>query len=286
MLQWAHARAALGGLDRIIALPNETDDAAPALVPEATVGELGFEAVRFSYDREAPVALEVPRIALRAGEKVGVIGAIGSGKSTFLKLASGLYRPSRGKISLDGIDMAMIAPAFLREAIAYLPQDGRLFSGTLRDNVLLGLADPGDETILAAARRTGLFPLISGQPKGLGLPITEGGRGISGGQRQLVILTRMVLASPKVWILDEPTTAMDAATEARIVQLLREITASGATIVIATHKSALLPLFDRIIVLQAGRVAYDGPRDQVLAKLSARPAAGRDSVPVAQAGGE
>ena len=284
MLQWAHARAALAGLDRIIALPNETDEAAPTLVPETARGEVSFETVRFSYDREAPPALEVQKLTLPAGQKIGVIGAVGSGKSTLLKLASGLYRPMRGKISLDGIDMAMVAPAFLRENIAYLPQEARLFSGTLRDNILLGLPDPGDETILAAARKTGLIALISGQPKGLTLPITEGGRGISGGQRQLVILTRILLASPTVWILDEPTTAMDAATEARIVQLMRETTA-GKTMLVATHKAALLPLFDRIIVLQGGRIGFEGPRDQVLARLAAKPAAvPRDSVPLAQAG--
>ena len=280
MVQWAHARAALGGLDKIIALPNETDEAGPSLVPTSAAGELGFEAARFSYSAEAPPALGIAKLAIRPGEKTGIIGAVGSGKSTLLKLASGLYRPTQGKVYLDAIDMAMIAPAFLRETIAYLPQEPRLFSGTLRDNLLLGLPDPGDEAILQVARKTGLIELITAHPKGLGLPITEGGRGISGGQRQLVALSRVLLAAPRVWVLDEPTAAMDAATETRIVQLLREAASSGATLLVATHKNALLPLFDRIIVLQGGRVAFDGPRDQALEKLGARPA-GRDSVALA-----
>lgn len=281
MVQWAHARAALGGLENIISLPNESDAEAPALVPHCAAGDLAFEAVRFSYSPDGPPALAIARLAIRAGEKTGIVGAVGSGKSTLLRLASGLYRPTQGKVSLDGIDMNMLAPAFLRETIAYLPQEPRLFSGTLRDNLLLGLPDPGDEAILAAARKTGLIELIALHPKGLGLPITEGGRGISGGQRQLVALSRVLLASPRVWVLDEPTAAMDAASEARIVHLLREAAASGATMIVATHKNAILPLFDRIVVLQGGRVAFEGPRDAVLEKLKAKPA-GRDPVRLAE----
>ncbi|MDP1717651.1 MAG: ATP-binding cassette domain-containing protein, partial [Burkholderiales bacterium] len=195
----------------------------------------------------------------------------GSGKSTLLKLSSGLYRPVEGKIFLGGVDLALLDPAVARETVGYLPQDSRLFSGTLRDNLLMGLPDPGDEAILQAARRTGLIEFIGGQPKGLALAITEGGQGVSGGQKQLIMLTRTLIAGPKVWLLDEPTGAMDSVTEARIVSLLREITAAGTTLVAATHKTALLPLLDRLIVLQAGRILLDGPRDAVLAKLSGRP---------------
>ena len=149
----------------------------------------------------------------------------------------------------------------------------RLFSGTLRENLLLGLADPGDEAILEAARRTGLIELISGQSKGLALEITEGGRGVSGGQKQLIGLTRLLLANPQVWLLDEPTGSMDATTEARMVALLGEAAARGATLLVATHKTALLPLLDRLILLQGGRIVLDGPRDQVLAKLAGKPQA-------------
>ena len=208
------------------------------------------------------------RLEIKAGERVGLLGAIGSGKSTLLKLSSGLYRPTEGKIFLGGVDLALLASAVARESVGYLPQDARMFSGTLRDNLLLGLPDPGDEAILQAAHRTGLIELIGAQPKGLALEITEGGRGVSGGQKQLIMLTRTLLAQPKVWLLDEPTGAMDSVTETRIVNLLREVTAEGATLVAATHKTALLPLFDRLIVLQAGRVLLDGPRDAVLARLS------------------
>ena len=271
MVQWAHARAAIEGLDQIIALPSEADDSLHALAPQALEGGLRFERVRFAYGMAARPALEVERLEIKPGERVGLLGAIGSGKSTLLKLSSGLFRPTEGKIFLGGVDLALLASAVARESVGYLPQDARPFSGTLRDNLLMGLPDPGDEAILQAALRTGLTDLIGGQPKGLALAITEGGRGVSGGQKQLIMLTRTLLAGPGVWLLDEPTGAMDSVTEARIVNLLREITAAGATLVAATHKTALLPLFDRLIVLQNGRILLDGPRDAVLAKLSGRP---------------
>ncbi len=270
MVQWAHARAAIEGLDQIIALPSEADDVPNALAPQTLVGGLRLERVRFAYGIATRPALEIANLEIKPGERVGLLGAIGSGKSTLLKLCSGLYRPTEGKLFLGGIDVSLLATAVARESLGYLPQDARMFSGTLRDNLLLGLPDPGDEAILMAAQRTGLIELIGSQPKGLALQITEGGRGVSGGQKQLIMLTRTLLASPRVWLLDEPTGAMDSVTEARVVNLLRAITDTGDTLVAATHKTALLPLFDRLIVLQNGRILLDGPRDAVLAKLSGR----------------
>jgi len=172
--------------------------------------------------------------------------------------------------------MALLSPALQREMIGYLPQDVRLFSGSLRDNLLLGLPDPGDEAILQAARQTGLVDLIVAQSKGLALQITEGGRGVSGGQRQIIGLTRLLLANPRIWLLDEPTSSMDAVTEARVVAILKNVVASGATLIVATHKTALLPIIDRLLVLQGGRITLDGPRDPVLAQLS-----GKSQTPVA-----
>ena len=268
MVQWAHARAAINGLDKLISLPNEIDDRAHALTPGASDGAIRFEQAQFSYGMGAGTALETGSVNIRPGEKVGIIGGIGSGKSTMLKLASGLYRPCSGRVFLDGIDMSIISPGFLREVIAYLPQDVRLISGTLRDNLLQGLPDPGDEVLLQAARDTGLLALLANHPKGLALPITEGGRGISGGQRQLVALTRMLLSEPTVMLLDEPTASMDAASEAKVVATLKSKAAAGITLVLATHKSALIPIVDRLLVMQDGKVAMDGPRDLVLARLS------------------
>ncbi|MDO9226589.1 MAG: ATP-binding cassette domain-containing protein [Pseudomonadota bacterium] len=270
MVQWAHARAAIEGLDKIIALPSEVDGAEHALVPQSLDGAIKFERVRFTYGMAKRLALEVERLEIKPGERIGMIGPIGSGKSTLLKLASGLYRPNEGKLFLSGMDMAMLTPAALREAVGYLPQEARLFSGSLRDNLLLGLPDPGDEAILEAARKSGLIDLIAGQPKGLGLEITEGGRGVSGGQKQLIALTRLLLAKPLVWLLDEPTGAMDADSEARVVALLKSVLGSQESAIVATHKTALLPLFTRLLMVQNGRIVMDGPRDEVMAKLSGK----------------
>jgi len=271
MVQWALARAAIEGLEQVIALPNEADEAHQVLMPQSLEGGFRFERLRFAYGMAKRMALEVERLEIRPGERVGLVGSIGSGKSTLLKLASGMYRPAEGKAFLGGMDMALLAPLVVRENVGYLPQEVRLFSGSLRNNLLMGLPDPGEDAILEAARRTGLIDLIMGQPNGLALEITEGGRGVSGGQKQLIALTRLLLARPKVWLLDEPTGAMDSVSEARVVGLLRELAAEGATLVVTTHKTALLPLLDRLIVLQGGRLLLDGPRDAVLAKLSGRP---------------
>lgn len=273
MVQWAHAKAAIEGIEKIISLPNEEDNAHAHLSPSVLDGDVGMERVRFAYGEQQRNALEVDNIGIARGGRVALIGPIGSGKSTLLKLASGLYRPTEGKVYLGGIDAALLAPAMVREHVGYLPQEARLFSGTLRENLLLGLTDPGDEAILAAAERTGLSDLILGQSRGLALEITEGGRGVSGGQRQLIAFTRLLLAMPKVWLLDEPTGNMDSATEARVVQVLRDVAQQGATLLISTHKNAVLPLVERVIVLQAGRVVADGSRNEIMAKLAGRPAA-------------
>ena len=269
MIKWGHAKSAIEGLDKLLSLPNELDDRDTALIPGHLDGHIRMEGVSFKYERDL-AALEFPSLDIKPGEKIGIIGSIGSGKSTLLKLASGLYRPQAGRVLIDGMDMAQISPRVLREAIFYLPQDVRLISGTLRDNLLQGLPDPGDEALLEASRQTGLFELVRNHPKGLALPISEGGRGISGGQRQSIALTRMVLAKPKLILLDEPTASMDATTEANLVATLNRIASDGVTLLVATHKSALLPILDRLLVVQGGKLIMEGPRDLVLAKLSGR----------------
>ncbi|SNS83990.1 ATP-binding cassette, subfamily C, LapB [Noviherbaspirillum humi] len=280
MVQWAHARAAIDGLDRILALPNEADGREALLTPGALGADLRLERIRFAYGQQQPKAIEIDRLDIPAGARIALLGQIGSGKSTLLKLASGLYRSREGAVYLGAIDMALLHPETLRAHVGYLPQDARLFSGSLRDNLILGLPDPGDEAILAAARRTGLIDLITAQPRGLALEITEGGRGVSGGQRQLIAFTRMLLADPKVWLLDEPTGSMDSGTEARVVQVLAEVARAGATLLVSTHKTALLPLVERVVVLNGGRILLDGPTQQVLARL-----AGKSAQAAAQATG-
>jgi ATP-binding cassette subfamily C protein LapB len=182
-------------------------------------------------------------------------------------LLSGLFKPTSGQVYLDQVDMVHLAPEFVREHVGYLPQDVRLFNGTLRHNLTLGLPLPSDSQILKAAAMTGLDQVIQNHPKGLELEIAEGGRGLSGGQRQLVGLTRMLLATPKVLLLDEPTASMDAKLENRVMQHLFEQMPQDSAIVVVTHKPSVLNYVSRILVVDKGRVVLDGPRDEVLNRL-------------------
>jgi ATP-binding cassette subfamily C protein LapB len=167
--------------------------------------------------------------------------------------------------------MAQISSDALREHIGYLPQDYRLVNGTLRDNLLLGLGSLSDDVVLAAAAKTGLDQTIASHELGLDLPIQEGGRGLSGGQRTLVGLTRLLLINPRVWLLDEPTSNLDANSEARFMSILRTELAADQTLIIVTHKLQLLSNFERILVLARGKIAIEGPRDEVLQKIQGGP---------------
>jgi ATP-binding cassette subfamily C protein LapB len=168
---------------------------------------------------------------------------------------------------LDDVDMHLISPNFVRESIGYLTQDVRLFNGSLRYNLTLGLPTPTDSLILEACTKTGLINIIKNHPKGLELPIYEGGRGLSGGQRQLVGLTRMLIAKPKILLLDEPTASMDNELELKVMQKIFNEADPYSVIVLSTHKLALLNFVNRIIVVDKSRVVMDGPRDDVIAKL-------------------
>lgn len=266
IVQWGYARSSLRALDAILRLPADRPAEATALRPAALGGPLRLERVQFAYPG-ARGGLDIPALEIRPGERIGLIGAIGSGKSTLLRIMAGLYAPSQGSVTIGGLDMPQVAADVLRGHVGYLPQDYRLINGTLRDNLLLGLGYPGDEAILAAARTTGLAQLIASHPRGLDLPIAEGGRGLSGGQRTLTGLTRLALISPKLWLLDEPTADLDQMTEATVMNALARRLGPDSTLVIATHRIALLSLVQRVIVLAGGRVAMDGPTNEVLNRL-------------------
>jgi ATP-binding cassette subfamily C protein LapB len=266
IIQWKHAQIALKALDGIMAMPSDRDPGQRLVVPETCTGHVQLDKVAFLHQPQRPT-LQVPALTIKPGERIAVVGAVGSGKTTLIKLLSGLYRPSSGNSFLDGVDMAHLAPEFVREHIGYLPQDVRLFNGSLRENLTLGLPTPSDAVILAAARLTGLDQIIQAHPKGLELDISEGGRGLSGGQRQLVGLTRMLIAQPRVLLLDEPTASMDAQLEARVMRHLFQEVSPSSVLVVVTHKLAILPHVNRIIVVDKGQIALDGPRDDVIARL-------------------
>lgn len=266
MVQRANAKAALEGLEHLFALQTDNHNVERPLIPEEIHGHYQLERVSFSYPN-APQALGIANLQIKAGEKIGVIGAIGSGKSTLLRLLSGMYQANSGRILLDGLDIDQISRFLLTNEIGYLQQEHRLFSGTLRQNLLIGTPDPGDALIRDAAAKSGLLATIDNHPKGLDLSIAEGGKGLSGGQRQLVALTRLLLSNPSIWLLDEPTASMDEQTERRSINALMKAIKPEQTMVLVTHKPNLLALVNRLIVVSGHQILIDGPRDVVIAKL-------------------
>jgi len=266
IMQWSYARSALDGLDQLLELPLDREPDANYLRPASLNGPMTLESVRFAYPG-ARGGLDIPSLRIQPGERIAIIGPVGSGKSTLLKLLAGLYRPQSGSILLAGLDMHQLADDALREHLAYLPQDYRLVHGTLRENLLLGRPDPGDDALMACATRTGLAQFVAGHPQGMDMPISEGGSGLSGGQRQLVGLTRMLLAQPGIWLLDEPTAALDRESEKRVLAALDQSAGREHAVVLVTHKMSLLQLVRRVIVMSGGKVVMDGPTVQVLQKL-------------------
>ncbi len=263
LMQWAHTKSALKGLDRLWALQDDHHGQAQPVLLAHIRGAYRFEGVSARYG--ANNALTIPALSIRAGEKVGILGPVGAGKTTLLRLLSGMYKPQEGRILLDDIDLAHIAKPSLAEQMGYVQQDGRLFSGTLRDNLILGQLDPGDERILQVARQTGLLQaVITTHPKGLQQEIFEGGSGLSGGQRQLVNLTRAFLRAPRIWLLDEPTASMDGALESHVTQALHAALHPEDTLVLVTHKPEMLALVDRVIVIANHQIVMDGPKAQFL----------------------
>ena len=260
--QWKHAQIALDVLDGIMAMPGERENQR-LVVPDSCRGELKVKQVGFAYEENAP-QVSVEKLSFKPGDRVAILGSVGSGKSTLIKILSGLYQPQQGGVFLDDMDMSLVANEFVREQIGYLPQEVRLFNGTLRDNLVLGLPTLSDSQILKAAALTGLDQAIQNHPSGLEINISEGGKGLSGGQRQLVGLTRMLLARPKILLLDEPTASMDTRLEEFVMKHLFEQLPDDSVIVLATHKAGVLKHVNRIVVMDSGKVSLDGPKQEVL----------------------
>lgn len=267
IVQHAHARAALDGLNKIFELKTDNHDVDRVLIPDRLAGNYRLDSVQFSYG-DNPPSLKISNFQIRSGEQIGVVGPIGSGKSTLLRLLSGMYASSEGRVLIDGLDILHVSREVINRQIGYLQQEHRLFQGTLRENLLIGMPDPGDEAFRRAMKRTGMDHFVQSHPKGLDRLITEGGKGLSGGQRQLLAFTRLVLADNPVMLLDEPTANMDQEQEKHCLDVIAQEARAGKTILIVTHKPSLLPLVSRLIVLNGNRIVLDGPRDDVLAKLA------------------
>ncbi|BBP45611.1 ABC transporter [Thiosulfatimonas sediminis] len=229
-------------------------------------GDIEFRNVDFSYPNDDRLALSKISFKIRQGERVAILGRNGSGKTTLEKLLLSLFEPSGGSILLDGIDIRQIDPAELRRNIGYIPQDIVLFNGTLKENLMFSAPLASDEQIVNASHISGLAPIINAHPEGFNMQVGERGQSLSGGQKQSVALARAIINDPPILLFDEPTGSLDFSAEATFSKNLQTIV-TGKTLITITHRTSLLNLVERIIVLDKGRVIADGPKDQVLEAL-------------------
>ena len=267
MARWGNVKGALDGLDGIVSSAQDSDEARTYLRREKLQGQFELRDVIFRYEEDGAPTLDVKGMMIQPGQHIAVLGANGSGKSSLLKLLSGLYAPTEGRILIDGTEMSQIEPRDLRRLIGYLSQDVRLFSGSLRDNLNLTMLERDDDRLMAALDFAGLGPFVRKHQRGLDLEIKDAGAGLSIGQRQSIGWARLWLQDPAICLLDEPTAALDQQLEATLVARLQDWM-KGRTAIIATHRAPILALTDRTLVLQDGRMTIDGPKEKVLAHLA------------------
>lgn len=266
MVNYHQTKTALDSLEEIVSKPQERNEQKPFVQRNDIRGAIAFDAVNFAYPEEKQWAVHNVSFKIAPGEHVAIIGRIGSGKSTVQKLMTGLYRPTQGAVLVDGIDLSQVDPSELRAHIGSVPQDVTLFFGTIRENIVYGNPLATDADLLRAAELSGVAEFANRHPQGLDRQVGERGAALSGGQRQSIAIARAILNAPPIYILDEPSTAMDNSTEERLKRHLTDLT-EGRTLIVVTHKTSLLSLVDRIIVLDQGRLVADGPKDAVLEAL-------------------
>lgn len=262
----------LRAIDRVMALERERPPERTYVSRRIDQGSILFDGVTFRYPAATENALEKISFKISPGERVGIIGRVGSGKTTIGRLLVGFYEPTEGQIRVDGVDIRQYDPADLRSGVGFVLQDTDLFYGKLRDNITLGKPSATDDEVLNAARLSGVEDFIAGHPLGYEMPIAEGGRSLSGGQKQAIGLARILIRQPKIIFLDEPTAHFDVRSEADFLQRLKSLAAQNMTVLISTHRPSLLNYVDRLLVFDRGHLVADGPRDLVLNKLRAGPA--------------
>ncbi|MDO9313494.1 MAG: type I secretion system permease/ATPase [Burkholderiaceae bacterium] len=267
LMQYQGARTALDSLNKIMEKPVERPAGESFIQRPQLRGDIEFRNVKFAYPGRTDSAIEGITFKITAGERVALIGRVGSGKSTIQRLIMGLYQPTDGAVLLDGIDLRQLDPADVRRNLGSVSQDVTLFQGTLRENITFGLPYADDSAVVAAAEVAGLTEFINRHPRGFDMPVGERGESLSGGQRQGVGLARAVLHNAPLLLLDEPTSAMDFSTEAQITTKVTAF-ASDKTVVLVTHRTSMLAMATRVIVIDGGKVVADGPRDRIMEALS------------------
>ena len=266
LVQYHTAATALTSLNEMMARDIERPENTHFISRGALTGSIDFRDVSFSYPGQSEPSLRNLSFSIKPGEKVAILGRIGSGKTTLEKLILGLYLPTQGAVLVDGIDLRQLDPAELRRQIGYVQQDVMLFYGSLRDNIILGAPLADDAAIVKAAEIGGILSLVNQHPKGFDMLVGERGESLSGGQRQGVAIARAVINDPPILLLDEPTSSMDFSSEDDIKRRLGEY-AQGKTVILISHRTSLLDLADRIIVMDGGRIMADGPKEQVVTAL-------------------
>ena len=264
--RYQRAKEALKTLNDIMALPVERPPGKTFVHRTRFQGAIGVKNLTFSYPGQTTKVLNNITLNIAAGEKVGIIGPIGSGKTTLGKLVLGLFEPSSGMVTIDGTDIRQVDPSEFRHFIGYVPQDITLFRGTVRNNVTMGTHDVDDRAILHAAEIAGVDEFIKKHPMGFDMEVLEFGRGLSGGQRQCIVLARALLLDPPVLVLDEPTSNMDNRTEVRLKNSLSKVI-QEKTLILITHRASLLEMVDRLVVIDNGAIVADGPKAAVIEAL-------------------
>lgn len=267
LMQYQGARTALESLNKMMEKPVERPLGQSFVQRPQLRGEIEFRNVHFAYPNREDSALDGVSFRIQAGERVALIGRVGSGKSTLQKLMMGLYQPTQGEVLLDGVDLRQLDPADVRRNIGYVSQDVTLFYGNLRDNITFGLPYADDSAVVAAAEVAGMTDFVNRHPRGFDMPVGERGESLSGGQRQTVGIARAVLHNAPILLLDEPTSAMDFSSEAQITQRITTF-AENKTVVLVTHRTSLLAMVNRVIVVDGGRIVADGPRDRIMEALA------------------
>ena len=264
--RYNQSKVALNALDDIMKLPTDRPEGKSYAHKPVMKGDIEFDQVNFSYPGQEFKALNSVSLRIQAGEKVGIIGRIGSGKTTIEKILLGLYHPESGAVRIDGVDIRQINPSDLRHNMGCALQDSMLMYGTLKENITLGVSYMDDDAVLQAAERSGVKEFADRHPEGLDMQVGERGTNLSGGQRQSVAMARAMLTDAPIILLDEPCSSMDNTTETRLRQSLQDY-CKQRTLLLVTHKASMLELVDRLIVMDQGRIIADGPKDQVFAAL-------------------
>jgi ATP-binding cassette subfamily C protein LapB len=267
LTRYHHSMAAFGSINSIMRLPTERPTGRKFLHRPKLSGDINFRGVSFSYENQPTPALQNINLHISQGEKVGIVGRMGSGKTTLQRLILNFYQPQEGAILMDGTDINQLDPTDLRRNIGYVPQDILLFNGTIRDNIVIGNPQADDQSVLKAATVAGLAEFVNQHPNGFDLLVGERGARLSGGQRQAIAIARILLHDPSIMLLDEPTNAMDNTTEINFTTHIKPII-QDKTLVLITHKASMLNLVDRLIVINDGKIVSDGPKEDVIKALA------------------